>query len=561
MKRISCLTLALAALSNATPVTIAPVTAPHGMVVAAHPQAAAIGVEVLRNDGNAVDAAVATSLALGVAEPYASGLGGKLMLLYYEAKSGKTFVVDAMDSCGSALDVERYRQLPVDAHSYGYGAACVPGLGAGLWAAHQKWGAKKWADDIAPAIALARAGFEILPKTRDMFEEQDAKLHRGDAEIARLYLPGGKMPEIGSRLKNEDLAHTMELLAQNGRDGFYRGEIAERMVAASKQGGGVFALADFAHYEARITEPLAMDFRGYHLVCAPPPASGPALFLPIMKALEDENFGGGPLRTAENLDRIGRVWRVVLPQVSRSIGDDPRARANFDALIAPASIRAIREKAKTATASLESGAVTSDEPFAESPLAATTHFIVVDAAGNIVCATQSQSLHFGAGVVPPGTGVVLNDSMSNFEYANAKHINFVAPSKRPRSTISPTLVFRDGKPVFAIGIPGAARIPTAMLQGLLDRLVLNRPLAEAIGDTRFHFSAPARRGESEAFEAERSLPVATAEALRAKGWRVVLPEEPGRGRHFGGLNAIEFHADGTLTGYADPRRTNAAAGW
>jgi gamma-glutamyltranspeptidase/glutathione hydrolase len=543
----------------ATPVTVTPVTAPHGMVVAAHPQAAAAGVAVLKNGGNAIDAAIATSLAVGVAEPYGSGLGGKLMLLYYEAKSGKTFVVDAMDACGTGLSVEAQRQFTDDAHSYGYAAVCVPGLGAGLWEAHRRWGTKPWADDVAPAITLARDGFEILPKTRDMFEEQDRKLHRGDAEIARLHLPGGKMPAIGSRLKNADLAHTLELVAQQGRDGFYRGEIAERIVHAAQQGGGALTLDDFAQYQARVTEPIEMDFRGYHLVCAPPPAQGPALFLTIMKVLEDESFDGGPLRTADNLDKLGRAWRLVQPQASRAVGDTPGSRFAVERLLAPDSIRALRKKLRDPA--VPRVTTWTGEPWAESPMAATTHFEVVDAQGNIVCATQSLSLHFGAGVVVPGTGVVLNDSMSNFTFTDPRHPNFVAPGRRPRSTISPTIVLRDGKPVFALGIPGAARIPTAMLQGLLDRLALGRPLAEAIGDTRVHFNASPVRDEGESFEAERSLPAGTVEALRAKGWRVVLPEEAGRGRHFGGLNAIEFNADGTLTGYADPRRTNAAAGW
>jgi gamma-glutamyltranspeptidase/glutathione hydrolase len=207
------------------------------MVVAAHPAAAAIGVEILKAGGNAADAAVAVSLAVGVAEPYGSGLGGKLMMLYREAKSGRTFVIEAMDACGSAIDVEAYRKLPAEAHSYGYSAVCVPGLAAGLWAAHQKWGVRPWAEDVAPAVALARQGFEILPKTRDFFEEQEAKLRRGDPELARLYLVDSRLPAIGTRLANDDLARTMERLARQGRDGFYRGEVAERIVAASQRGG------------------------------------------------------------------------------------------------------------------------------------------------------------------------------------------------------------------------------------------------------------------------------------------------------------------------------------
>lgn len=569
--------LVLAALRAEVPVKLEPVTAPHAMVVAAHPQAVAIGVAVLKSGGNAIDAAIATSLAVGVAEPYGSGLGGKLMLLFFEAKSGRTFVVDAMDAAGS-LDVEAYVKRPIEDRSYGYGSVCVPGLGAGLWAAHQKWGIRKWADDVRPSIALARDGFRVLPKTRDFFAEVEKKLRRGDAEIARLYLPNGALPEIGTLLPNEDLARTLELFAQHGRYGFYRGTVAEAMVAAAQQGGGVLTLEDFANYEAHITEPITMDFRGYQLVCAPPPASGAALFLPMLKAMETETFGGGPLRTAVNLDRIGRIWRIVSPEMWRIIADVPESRFLFEKLLAPDSIRAIREKAfapeprrkvagrrlvpsSARDARVDVAVAPEEAAFYESAMAATTHFIVVDPQGNIVCATQSLSLHFGAGVVPPGTGVVMNDSMSNFNFSHAQDLNHAVPGKRSRSTIAPTIVLREGKPVFAAGIPGAARIPTAMLQLFMDRLVFNRPLAEAIGDTRVHYAAAFRADEVEKFEAEQSFPAAEADGLRARGWTVELPEVAGRGRHFGGINAIEFNRDGTLTGYADPRRTNVAAGY
>ena len=203
-----------------------------------------------------------------------------------------------------------------------------------------------------------------------------------------------------------------------------------------------------------------------------------------------------------------------------------------------------------------------EEPAAyEDSAAATTHFVVADSQGNIVCATQSQSLHFGAGVVPPGTGVVMNNSMSNFAYNDRRSPNFVAPGKRPRSTISPTIVTKAAKPVLALGLPGAARIPTAMLQVLLDRLAFNRPLAEAIGDSRFHFSPATKEGEPDLFSAEKSLPTETGAGLTGLGWRYETPEVAGHGQYFGGINAIEFNADGTLIGFSDPRRTNSALGY
>ena len=542
------------------PVSVEVVKAAHGMVVAGHPQAAQAGVDILQAGGNAIDAAVAVSLALGVAEPYSSGLGGKLMLLYYEAASGRTYALDAMDAAGS-LDVTAYLRRPEEDRSYGYGSVCVPGLAAGLWTAHQKWGRQPWADNIAPALKLARAGFEVLPKTRIFFAEQEKKLRRGDAEIARLYLPDGKLPVVGSHLANADLARTLELLAQHGRDGFYRGPVAAAIVAASAQGGGALTLDDLAHYEARLVEPIGLDFRGYRLLASPPPTNGAPLFLTIMKALEDETFAGGPLRSAVNLDRIGRVWREVQPLVQRGLGDAPEAYFNYEKMIAPDSIAAIRRRARAPTVAVPAVAWWDDSGASESAMAATTHFIVADAAGNIVCATQSQSLHFGAGVVPSGTGVVLNDSMSNFAYTDPRSINYVAPGKRPRSTIAPTIVFRSGQPILAIGIPGAARIPTALLQALLDRLAFDRPLREAIGDTRVHFELNWRKDNQESLQAEASLPAADFAALSRLGWKVELAEPAGAGQIFGGINAIEVNAAGGYTGYADPRRTNAARGY
>ena len=547
---------------SAVPVEVTPVVASHGMVVAGHPQAAAAGVRTLQAGGNAIDAAISVSLALNVAEPYGSGLGGKLMLLYYEAASGRTFVIDAMDAAGS-VDVAAYLQRPKADRSYGYGSVCVPGLGAGLWLAHQKWGARDWAADVAPAIELARAGSEILPKTRLFYAEQEKKLKQGDAEIARLYLPGGQLPEIGALLANPDLATTLEQFAAKGRDGFYRGPVADALVHASKQGGGTLTLDDLANYEARLIEPVQLDFRGYHILSAPPPASGPALLLTILKVLEPDTFSGGPLRTAENLDWISRVWRHVVPLVQSSIADVPEARFNFEKMIAPESIAALREQAlqNTPIAAEQEVVLWLDDSFTDNAMAATTHFAVADASGNVVCATQSLSLHFGAGVVAPGTGVVLNDTMSNFAYFDAKSVNYIAPGKRPRSTIAPSIVFRDGKPQFAIGIPGSSRIPTAILQVLIDHLVLHRPLADAIGDTRVHLTGGQGWNGEETLEAEQSLTPKVVRDLEQRGWKVELPEPPNTGRHFGGINVIELNPDGGYTGYADPRRTNAAVGY
>jgi len=533
------------------PVLVKPVSASRTMVVAGHPEAAAAGDGILRAGGNAIDAAVAVSLTLGVAEPYGSGLGGKLMLLYFDGRTGETHAVDAMDQASRSLVPDKYRRRPEKSRFDGWSSVCTPGLAAGLFTAHSRWGKLPWAQTVAPAIALADAGFTVLPKSRLLFEERLDKLRGGDGTLARLFLPNGDLPQIGSRLPNHDLARTMEHLARDGADGFYRGTVAAALVEASRKGGGLLTHEDLESYAARVTKPIAIDFRGYHLLGGPPPTTGASLFMIILKGLEAEKLTP-PLRTAANIDLVGRFWREAHAMVQREIGDTVESRAAFDRMVSPGEIAAMRERVlgrKRKVASVSE---------VDSLLACTTHFVVADADGNIVCATQSQSLHFGAGVA--AAGVVMNDSMSNFAYNDAHSPNALAPGRRPRSTIAPTIVLSGGKPVLALGIPGSSRIPTAILQVLIDNLVFHRSIEDAIGDTRIHWYSPFDKSKRDAVEAEKSLDPVVVRGLQAEGWQVNLPEEPGTGRQFGGINAIAIKPDGTRVGYADPRRTNAAVG-
>lgn len=532
---------------------IEPVVGRQGMVVAGHPEATAIGVEVLRQGGNAMDAAVAVSLALGVAEPYGSGLGGKLMLLYFDATAGKTFVVDAMDAAPASLDVEASRKWAVTERSSGWKSVAVPGLPAGLHLAHRRWGTREWSEVVEPAAELAERGSSVEPKTRALMAERVDRL-RSDGELTRLYLRDGEVPGIGTRLPNLDLAWSLRQYAQDGAFSFYRGAISERLVASMQRGGGTINAADLAAYRVRIVEPLRVPFREFELVTSPPPSTGPAMFLPVMKVVEYGLDESVPLRESVNLAKLGRAWRVIQPRIYAEIADRDDATERFNALVDPAFIRTVRGEIEVPLAAI-------GLPALEDVNASTTHFVVVDRHGNVVCATQSLSLHFGAGVVAAGTGIVLNDSMSNFSYAEGESPNAVAPGQRPRSTISPTLVFEHGLPRIAIGLPGGSRIPTAMLQVLLDRLVWHRPLESAIGDVRWHLNPAWRNDGIDVWEVESGWSDGSRSALEDAGWKVEIKEEAGTGLHFGGVNAIEIDPDGTLRGYADPRRSNLAAGY
>ncbi len=510
-----------------------------GMVVAGHPEAAEIGVKVLAEGGNAMDAAVAVSLALGVAEPYGSGLGGKLMFLYREGASGRVFAVDAMDQASATLDAGRFVARSYGERSEGWGAVAIPGLLAGLHEGHRRWGDRPWAEAVRPAADLARSGARVLPRTRSFFERRVERIRVSD-EASRIFLPGGELPEVGGRLANPDLVGTLELIARRGRDGFYRGPVATAVVDASRAGGGSLTLEDLAGYEARVSEPLGLDVHGVRVLTAPPPASGGATLLAALAALAGDGWSGGSPLAAGHLDRIGRVLQRIYPEIQARIADVPSARDAFHQLV-----------------SSRPAAAPGRPPASEPEGGSTTHFVVVDSAGNVASVTQSLSHHFGAGVVAPGTGVIFNNTMKNFATRDPGSVNFAAPAKRPRSTIAPTLVVRHGRPILALGVPGGQRIPTATLQVLLDTLVFRTDLAAAIRRPRAHLRRPIREVDpANVFELE-AVDARLAAALEDRGWAIEMSDD---NETFGGFCAVEILPDGTLVGVADLRRTNAARG-
>ena len=261
------------------------VTAERYVVASGHPAATAVGLEVLRRGGNVIDAAVATSLALGVAEPYGSGLGGKLAMLYRDAATGKVYCIEALCSSAAATDPATFAQLSMNERQYGYQAAGVPGLTAGLYAAHQRWGSLPWAKLVEPAAQLAERGVEISPTMRSLFAPHRKQLKK-DAEAARLYLVDDDTPPVGAVLPNADLARSLRMIAQGGPKAFYEGEIAQRIVAAAQAHGSPLSLDDFRNYRPRFTKPLAVCYRGHCVYSSPPPLTGGATVLATLKALE-----------------------------------------------------------------------------------------------------------------------------------------------------------------------------------------------------------------------------------------------------------------------------------
>lgn len=537
-----------------------------GMVVAGHPEAAQAGLAVLRDGGNAMDAVVATALALGVAEPYGSGLGGKAAILYFEAGSGTVWFIDGMDAAGAAFDVAALGRFTAAQRAEGPHGIAVPGLVAALALGHGRWGSQPWRELVLPAAELAEAGPLIVPGMRVFFELRLQRI-QSHPETARIYLPGGELPEEGARLPNPDLGRTLRRIAEQGPAGFYAGEVAERIVAAVRAAGGNLTLEDFSGYRARLGVPLSISFGELEIWSGGPPTHGGATALLALKALEDFPWQrAAGLYSTGNLDAWARTLRQVYPRIQASIADAPGALSAWRDMLEPAALDALREVSGLEAPGAPAGGP-EPEPSAElEPAGAagggsgwTTHFVVADGQGNVASVTQSLSHHFGSGLTAPGTGVILNNSLTNFSYQDAREVNYGAPGKRPRSTIAPVLALRDGRPALALGLPGGGRIPTATLAVLIDHLVFGRSLGEAIAAPRAHLLRSwSAQPDSHVLQLESGFPAGLAGGLGDLGWEV---REITDTESFGGFTAVEIGQDGQLTGWADWRRTNYAAGF
>jgi gamma-glutamyltranspeptidase/glutathione hydrolase len=535
--------------------SLIPVSANGGMVVAGHPEAAEIGAAILESGGTAMDAVVATGFAVGVAEPYGSGIGGKCVILYYEAASGETWYIEGMDSSGSELDPKQLIDAGSSGRAEGALGVGVPGMVSAMELGHSRWGQMPWKELLEPSIKLALAGSAIVPGMRPLIEAKLERI-RSNAECTRIYLPGGKLPEEGSRLPNPDLAWTMEQIAESGAAGFYSGKVARRIVEDLQSGGSHLTLEDFQAYRAKVREPLSIEWNGYTLITSGRPTVGPPRVLLSLKLLERVGFPDDEsLRTAANLDLYGRVLRNLYPLIQANLADSEDYLRRWQELAGGESMNRLRKATMENRQSEEADAM--DNPL-EQASGWTTHFVVADKFGNVASVTQSLSHHFGSGVVPPGTGVVMNNSLTNFSYWENEPVNYVSPGKRPRSTISPTIVFRDGQPVLAIGLPGGSRIPTTLLAVLIEHLQFEKPLGEVIAAPRFHLRRSwSLEPDSIEFQFEKGMGATIGGELEQLGWTVSMVTNP---EYFGGVTAISLEDNGRLTGWADWRRTNRAVG-
>ncbi len=501
------------------------VEAEGGMVVSAQHLATQAGLELLRAGGNAVDAAVAVGYALAVVNPCCGNIGGGGFMTLRLA-DGRTTFLDFRETAPAAATRDMYLDSEGNvvrgASLNGWRAVAVPGTVAGLEAALVQYGTLPRAQVMAPAIRLAREGFVLVRGDTDIMAAAAARLRR-DPEVARIFLrPDGSVPQPGERLVQPELARTLEAIAAQGPEAFYRGVVPAAVEAAARAGGGVIAAQDFAGYKVREMAPLSCPYRSWTVVSAPPPSSGGTVICMVLGILEGYDLRAAGFNSARSVHLMAEAMRHAFLDRNTHLGDPDFVRNPLERLLSRDYAVAIRERIDperaTSSRDLAPGTPPHEKP-------ETTHYSVADSAGAMVAVTYTINGGFGAGVMAPGTGFLLNNEMDDFTVkpgvANLFGLvqgeaNAIVAGKRPLSSMSPTLLLRDGEPYAVLGSPGGARIISITLQAILNLVDHGMELQEAVNAPRIHHQwLP-----DELFVETRALSPDTRRLLEAMGHKV-----------------------------------------
>ncbi|YBV95869.1 gamma-glutamyltransferase [Phyllobacteriaceae bacterium JZ32] len=471
-----------------------PVEGQHGMVVTAQHLASDIGVDVLKNGGNAVDAAVAVGYALAVVYPTAGNIGGGGFMTI-RLKDGKTTFLDFRERAPLASTKTMYlddKGNPVKGLSTeGYLAVGVPGSVMGLETARTRYGTKPRQELMAPAIGLAREGFVLEQGDVASFAENAETLAKDPAAKAIFLKPDGKPYATGERLVQSDLAASLSLISEQGPDAFYKGPIADAIVKASQEKKGILAKEDFEQYTVRELEPVKCSYRGYDIFSSPPPSSGGVIICEILNILEAYPISYLGYGSADTVHLLVEAMRHAYVDRNTALGD-PDFVENPTAKLLDKSYAADIRKA---ISPFKAGVSQELMPKGFGESTETTHYSIIDDEGNAVAVTYTLNGSFGAGVVAPGTGILLNNEMDDFTakpgvpnlYGLVQgEANAIAPKKTPLSSMSPTIVAKDGKPFMVIGSPGGARIITITLEAIINVIDHGMNIQEAIDAPRIH---------------------------------------------------------------------------
>ncbi len=541
--------------------TARPVIAAHGMVVSQEAEASRVGLDVLKRGGSAVDAAVAVGFALAVTLPRAGNIGGGGFMLIHRADRNQTIAIDYRETAPAATTKEVFLDANGEADPFKSRfsglAIGVPGTVAGLELAWRKYGSGKFsfADLIAPAIAFARQGLTVDDDVADSLPLA-ARALASHSSSSSIYLRADRtVKQAGDHIALDDLAATLEAVAQGGAAGFYSGPVAQKIVDAVQAAGGRMTMADLAGYRAVERQPVSGTYRGYTVVSMPPPSSGGPHIIEILNILEGFPLAEQGLNSAASLHEMAEAEKLAYADRAAWLGDPDFVKIPLAGLTSKAYAERLRalispDRARPATDIRpgEPQRYESDQ---------TTHFSIVDSDGDAVANTYTLNLPYGSGLVADGTGVLLNNELDDFAAkpgaANVYGLlggdaNAPGPMKRPLSSMSPTLVFKDGKLMMATGSPGGSRIITVVLQVIVNVIDHGLNVAEAQNASRAHDQL-----FPDELRIERGISPDTIRLLEAMGHKVVLSPS------MGSANTIVRAPDGELTGASDLRQRGTLA--
>ena len=486
--------LTLSAAMQLHAASVAPVAAQNGMVVSAQHLASKVGVDVLKKGGNAIDAAVAVGYALAVVYPAAGNLGGGGFMTVQLADGRKTFL-DFREKAPLAATANMY--LDKDGNvvkglsTNGHLAVGVPGTVSGMELAREKYGTMKRAALIAPSIALAEKGFTLEQGDIDMLQTATADF-RKDPVSGAIFLNKGEPFAVGQKLVQKDLARTLKAVSAKGTDGFYKGWVGSAIVASSQAGKGIITQADLDQYKTRELPPVECDYRGYRVISAPPPSSGGVVICEMLNILEGYPLKDLGFRSAQAVHYQIEAMRHAYVDRNSYLGDPDFVKNPLDRLLDKGYAEKIRAVIDPKKAGVSKDIKPGVAPHEGSN---TTHYSITDQWGNAVSVTYTLNDWFGAKVTADKTGVLLNNEMDDFTskigvpnmYGLVQgEANAIAPGKRPLSSMSPTIVSKDGKPVMVVGTPGGSRIITAVLHTILNAIDYGMNVQEAVDAPRFH---------------------------------------------------------------------------
>ncbi len=529
----------------------------NGMVVSAHPSASKVGLDILKKGGNAIDAAVAVQFALAVVYPSAGNIGGGGFMVYRSA-DGEVASLDFREKAPGKASRDMYLDAagnPVTAKSlYGHLAAGVPGSVDGMVQAHAKYGKLSWAEVVQPALDLARRGFPVTEnQTRDFADEQrDFKKYNPD----KTYYIKDKWT-VGELWVQEDLANTFELIRDNGREGFYGGKVADHIVAEMQSGGGIISKDDLKNYHAVWREPIIGNYRDYKVITVPPPSSGGIALLQLLNSVEPFPLKRWGYNSDSTVQVIVEAERRVYADRASHLGDPDFYKVPQKYLILP-----VYSKFRMSNFNWDKATLSTDIKAGEVPKESeeTTHFSIVDKAGNAVSITTTINGSYGSKVFVKGAGFLLNNEMDDFSVKPGSpnmygllggEANSVQPNKRMLSAMTPTILEKDGKLFMVVGTPGGSTIITSVFQTILNVVEFDKSMQAAVSAKRFHH----QWFPDEVVMERKGLDSMTVVRLTKKGYK--FRERGAIGR----VDAILKTKWGYYEGGADPRGDDTKLGW